>query len=57
MPGDTEEGIEVEMRLVTRTLRRSWLPPAAAGAVALEEAGHDRGTVGDRWLRRDARRR
>jgi len=25
--------------------------------VALGEAGHDRGAVGGRWLRRDARRR
>ena len=26
------------------------MPPAAAGAVALEEAGHDRGTVGDTFF-------
>ena len=31
--------------------------PATAVAVALGEAGYDRGAVGGRWLRWDARRR
>jgi len=31
----------------------SWLLPAAAVAVALGEAGHDRGAVGGRWLGQD----
>ena len=34
-------------RLVTRTLRRSWLLPAAAVGVALGGGGHDRGAVGE----------
>ena len=57
--GGAEECIKMSFpaRLVARTLRMSRLLPAAAVAVALGEARHDRGTVGGRWLGRDARRR
>ena len=61
MPSDAEGCKEMclpllAFRLVARTLWRSRLLSAAAVAVALGEAGHDRGAVGGRWLRRGAER-